>query len=292
MISEQEALERLVAFHDHIAAPPRLPEDDVRRGRSRIRRTRGFVAGGAALTLAALVAALSWGGGGREGDRLLPAGPSPSPSPTASAAAPVAVSMAPLRDESQAVAAMTSVAVAEGEAATWRFRDPQGDSSRGAVDIEQVVVQNFGGQYRLDWMFQVREDYPTAPEPGRRIEYGIVLDTDGDRAADCQIGVSRDVGGTDLPFSSWVTNLRTGVTHREDGPPYGKLVDFRHPAETPSGPMDTRLVRFFFIFAETGPCEGYGARSTFYSWAADGDGRRAPTLDYAPDTAWLQMPSR
>ena len=31
MISEQDALERLVAFHDHIAVPARTPEEDVRR---------------------------------------------------------------------------------------------------------------------------------------------------------------------------------------------------------------------------------------------------------------------
>ena len=45
MISESEALARLVEYHDHIAVPPVFPEEDVRRGRRRVRRTRALVAG-------------------------------------------------------------------------------------------------------------------------------------------------------------------------------------------------------------------------------------------------------
>ena len=45
MTDELDVLSRLVEYHDHIA-PPMVPvADDVRRGRGRVRRTRGIVTG-------------------------------------------------------------------------------------------------------------------------------------------------------------------------------------------------------------------------------------------------------
>lgn len=287
MISERDALDRLVAFHDHIAVPPTAVEDDARRGHRQVRRTR-LGAGAAAVAVTTVVLATAWALGEREDDRLLPVGPSPSPS--ASAAAPLAPSRAALRPDSGRVVPMTPVPPADGDGVSWLSEDRAGDGARGAADILGVEVANFGGQYRLDWIIRLRESYPIAVEEGRAIEYGVVLDTDGDRVVDCQIGVSQDVVGTGQPFRSWVTNLRTGRTEEENGPPYGKLVDFVHPGEAHSFPGDTRELRLFFNYAETGPCEGYGARSTFYTWAGEGGRGRPTAIDYAPDATWLQMP--
>lgn len=292
MISEQDALERLVAYHDHIAVPPAAVEDDARRGRRRVRRVRSIAAGAVAIGVIAAVVAVTSTVGQR--DQLLPARPSPSSSSSASTSLAATASLAPLRADSRQRVPMDAVPQLDGRSPLWRSTDAAGDAARGATDIAEVDVSSFGGQSRLDWAIRLREPFPVAAEPGRTIEYGLVLDTDGDLLADCQIGVSRDVGGTEQPFRSWITNLRTGTTEEEAGPPYGKLVDFVHPAEGGRGPYDamSREMLFFFIYAETGPCEGYGARSGFYAWAAEGGREQPTTVDYAPDAEWLQMPPR
>ena len=58
MTSESDTLARLLDYHDHIDVPPVAIEDDVRRGRRRVRRTKGLIAGGAALAVATVVATI------------------------------------------------------------------------------------------------------------------------------------------------------------------------------------------------------------------------------------------
>lgn len=60
---DQDLMSRLVDYHDHIAAPLVLVGDDLRRGRRRVRRTRGLVAGGVALGLASVVTVASLSAG-------------------------------------------------------------------------------------------------------------------------------------------------------------------------------------------------------------------------------------
>lgn len=294
MISERDALSLLVEYHDHIAVPPAPVEEDLRRGRRRVRRNRALLAGGAALALVAAVVGVSLASGQRMAEPAPPArSPSvPTPSaPTSTATVTVSLeSVAPLRSGgSWPPVAMGRETQAEADSQSrFLVRDPR-DAQLGAVDIETVRVERFGGDSRMDWWLQLREGIPAAGAAGRVVEYGVVLDTDGDRVADCQIGVS-DSG--DGPIRSWVTNLRTGRTEAEDGPPYGRLVDFSYPGEgaRPGAGEEERDMRFFFLFNTTGPCAGYGGRSSFYSWAAvQVDGRLAE-VDYAPDTAWLKMP--
>lgn len=59
MNHEHDLLSRLVDYHDHIAAPSVPVGDDLRRGRRRVRRNRGLLAGGVAVGLASVVAAVS-----------------------------------------------------------------------------------------------------------------------------------------------------------------------------------------------------------------------------------------
>ena len=70
------------------------------------------------------------------------------------------------------------------------------------------------------------------------IEHGVVVDSDGDRVADCRIGISTDAP-TPGDFRVWVTDLTTGDTAEQVGGPYGVPIDFSHPAEgedpAPSG---------------------------------------------------------
>lgn len=81
MNDELDVMRRLVDYHDHIAAPPVLVADDLHRGRRRVRRNRGVLAGGAALALASVAVAVSLVSGGDPAERPQPLGP-PSPSST------------------------------------------------------------------------------------------------------------------------------------------------------------------------------------------------------------------
>jgi hypothetical protein len=72
---DHDLMSRLVDYHDHIAAPPVLVGDDLRRGRRRVRRTRGLVAGGVAIGLASVVLAVSLSAAERPDEVPQPAEP-------------------------------------------------------------------------------------------------------------------------------------------------------------------------------------------------------------------------
>jgi hypothetical protein len=86
-MNEQDLLSRLVDYHDHIAAPPVPVTEDLHRGRRRVRRNRGLLAGGVALGIASVVVGASLFTGDRSADRPQPVGPSPSRNDTTSDAA-------------------------------------------------------------------------------------------------------------------------------------------------------------------------------------------------------------
>ena len=73
MNHEHDVLSRLVDYHDHISAPHVPLADDVHRGRRRVRRNRGLLAGGVALAGVSVVAAVSLSTGERSADLPQPA---------------------------------------------------------------------------------------------------------------------------------------------------------------------------------------------------------------------------
>ncbi len=75
MNHDHDLLSRLVDYHDHIAAPPVSVLDDLQRGRRRVRRKRGLLAGGVAIGLASVIAAVTVLTGDGEADRQQPIGP-------------------------------------------------------------------------------------------------------------------------------------------------------------------------------------------------------------------------
>lgn len=87
MNHEHDLLSRLVDYHDHISAPPVTVADDLQRGRRRVRRNRGALAGGVALGVVSVVTAVSLFTGEPADDRPQPAGPTglstPMVAPTA-----------------------------------------------------------------------------------------------------------------------------------------------------------------------------------------------------------------
>ena len=75
MNDEHDLRSRLVDYHDHISAPSVPVADDLRRGRRRVRRNRGVVAGGVAVGIVSVIAAVMLSSGERSDDRPQPAGP-------------------------------------------------------------------------------------------------------------------------------------------------------------------------------------------------------------------------
>lgn len=73
MNNELDVMRRLVDYHDHISAPHVPLADDLNRGRRRVRRNRGLLAGGVALGLASVIAAVSLSTGQRPPDLQQPA---------------------------------------------------------------------------------------------------------------------------------------------------------------------------------------------------------------------------
>lgn len=285
MTPERDVLDLLVAYHDHIE-PPRTPvHEDLERGRRRQRRRRTLHATAVLVTVAAVGVGV-WAAGARDADRsTLPAGaPSIRPSSTTTTQAPGAPGLAIDRP-----AAMTEMATpATGPELTSRWADPR-DAEPGGVDILDVHFSQVGSGGLPQWRLTLRTQPPPPQGPDiELLEYGIVVDGDGDRVADCRIGLSGDarVPGE---IRTWITNLRTGEFLDSDGPPYGKPVDFRHPHDIDVNPMseDATLVSFFFPLRSILPCEGWRGTGGYYAWAAFAEERVVTSHDVAPDVGWL-----
>jgi hypothetical protein len=73
MNHEHDVLNRLVDYHHHISAPHVPLADDLYRGRRRVRRNRGLLAGGVALAVVSVVAAMSLSTGQRSANLPPPA---------------------------------------------------------------------------------------------------------------------------------------------------------------------------------------------------------------------------
>ena len=59
----------------------------------------------------------------------------------------------------------------------------------------------------------------------QRIEFGVVVDSDGDRVADCQIGF--DNHGPNPPsYRVWLKGLKTGSTVEKIGADFGPPLDW------------------------------------------------------------------
>ncbi len=168
--------------------------------------------------------------------------------------------------------------------------DDASDAEVGLVDIRYVASEArfpVGGHAITgEWRISLAERWPGSTEIGPAdgvVEYGIVVDTDGDRVADCQIGINDDArqvhGYGD--YRVWVTNLRTGLTKEQVGGPYGLPIDFALPDEA------SEYVAFFFL-THGQPCDFRGPIHYYaYASATDVDGH-VTAWDFAPDAAWLE----
>lgn len=88
-------------------------------------------------------------------------------------------------------------------------------------------------------------------------------------------------------FLVWVTDLATGRTADQDGPPYGYPVEFAHPDEREGDgePGSTEMV-FTFLDAASRP-PGVGTNTRFYAWASVEEDGALVAWDYAPNAGWI-----
>ena len=184
----------------------------------------------------------------------------------------------PIHPDSDTMPSVFMERVADEEGAVWI--DGQ-DAQAGWIDIEAVRSTD---SRRLEWRLEL-VGVPPQGSTQRVIEYGVVLDTIGDVAADCLIGISDDAPA-DGDFRVWVTNLAPGVTDEQVGPPYGNPIDFSHPHEQTGA---TRSMNFFFLWGAA-PCELSTRPVRAYAWASLSESGRITAWDYAPDAAWLEAP--
>jgi len=109
--------------------------------------------------------------------------------------------------------------------------------------------------------------------------------------ADYLIGIDNDAPERgDLHV--WVSDLATGETREQIGPPYGIPIEFSYPVRGRDqdrrwGP---RVMFFTFLPGIWSPPDLHLKTVRFYAWAGTARDGEVVALDYAPDTEWMTMP--
>jgi hypothetical protein len=166
------------------------------------------------------------------------------------------------------------------------------DASVAGVDI--TLVQRLGGA----WYLELAERPPRGRSTAEVVSYGLVFDTTKDGAPDHLVGIEDDptppgdvFPGNEpfaLPphlFRVWVTDLATGKTDEQIGPPYGYPIEFGHPDERGEG------ARMWFTFlGDSAPAHMKSVR--FYAWASLTTDGEIVAWDVAPDEGWMTVGDR
>jgi hypothetical protein len=121
------------------------------------------------------------------------------------------------------------------------------------------------------------------------ISYGLAFETTGDDVPDYVVGISNDAspsGG----YRVWVTDLASGVTDEQIGPPYGYPIEFAHPDEASSEDPHGRPQTMMFTFLTGSAPPGINAGTRFYAWASVEEDDEVVAWDYAPDGGWVGSP--
>jgi hypothetical protein len=160
------------------------------------------------------------------------------------------------------------------------------DASEPWADIKLVQYLSEGQPH---WYIVLEGPPPPDPadrEDGVLIAYGLVLDTTGDGAADYVIGIDDDAPEQgDLHV--WVTDLATGATDEQIGPPYGYPIEFFHPSEAQPPGIDRSSTMIFTFLAGSTPAGLDPPTVRFYAWTSATRDGAVFASDYAPDIGWL-----
>jgi len=138
------------------------------------------------------------------------------------------------------------------------------------------------------WTIELAATPPPAAslDPGQLIAYGLVLDTTGDEVADYVVGIDNDAPQRG-DFHVWVTDLRTGETDEQIGPPYGLPIEFSYPHEGKPGSLSDPRALVLTFLTPYAPSDLDPETVRFYAWASASRDREVFASDYAPDTGWM-----
>ena len=187
---------------------------------------------------------------------------------------PVPIPPAPVREPS---------GVVQGIGDEWE--DGPLDAPEAWADITVVQYQS-AGQPHWYIVLEGAPPHPADLEEGVLIAYGLVLDTNGDGAADYVIGIDNDAP-VQGDFHVWVTDLATGDTTDQIGPPYGLPVEFAHPSEEQPPNIGGSPTMVFTFLPGTAPAGLDPAAVRFYAWTSASRNGVVFANDYAPDTGWI-----
>ena len=263
------------ALHEQAAGVP--PLGDIDRAITQVSTTRRWWAGAVGIAAAVVVLLTVLVGPGWQPVAVEPAAPQPGPTTPSELATLVPVEWpGPLPDREALVQRMP------GTFPGWGWQDPL-DAAVGWADIERVAMSS-GSQPRWDIELAGKPPLAAGLEPGLTIAYGLVLDTTADGTADYLIGIDNDAPEQG-DFHVWVTNLATGETDEQIGPPYGYPVEFAHPDEwRPGDPPST----VWFTFLGTSRPTDLDRRTVrFYAWTSATRDGEVLAYDYAPDAGWI-----
>ena len=156
--------------------------------------------------------------------------------------------------------------------------DEHGDADRDYADLEGVTLDS---PQQPHWRLMLAASPPKATtlDPSRTvISYGLTFETTGDAVADYVVGISNQACEAG-DFRVWVTDLATGETTEQLGPPYGFPVEFAHPDEGEGAGM-------LFTFLPGSAVGGIDLGTPFYAWASVEEDGEVVAWDYAPDAGW------
>ena len=161
------------------------------------------------------------------------------------------------------------------------FIDPSGDveaSAPGWLDLTTVQVHYVTGTpaSASRVQFSLASPAPSAiPDPRDRwVAYGLVVDVNADGQPDLRLGMDNAPGGR---HRAWWTDLATGTTAAQTGPPYGMVGGTYFDTFLPGEKVFGRLLV---------KAEDVGA-FRFYVWASLIEDGRVVATDYAPDVGWI-----
>jgi hypothetical protein len=169
------------------------------------------------------------------------------------------------------------------------FRWPdRRDTPIGMVDIASVGT-DFPDQPH--WRIELAARPPRAAglDPADTlISDGFVFETTGDGVGDFVVGINNDAPRPG-ELRVWVTDVASGATEEQIGPPYGFPIEFSYPGEPAGDPAQPVEVVFTFLGGSAPP--GLTGASPFYAWASVTAGEEVVAWDYAPDASWLSAPA-
>jgi len=209
----------------------------------------------------------------------------PSPMPTA-AALPTPPGSPVVAGWTGPVRVPSTTGAAMGGDGTGGFGSEaeEGDAVRPYADIARVSVDSASQPH---WRIALAAAPPSdSSDTDAVISYGLAFETTGDGAPDFVVGLSAPEGfGGD--YLVWVTDLATGATEEQDGPPYGFPVEFATPDDVL--PESDAPPTMLFTFLGNAP-PGVTLSTPFYAWTSVEEAGEVVAWDYAPNEGWIGAP--